>query len=218
MKNPTWNSHRYATTKGLGSICYGSFLVALIRTLKAFAKSAAQRGNALGCICYICLAYLEWLARYFSVYAFVQVAIYGVSFWQAAKNTWQLLTTKGFDAIINDDLSNLVLAAGAIAGGVITSLIGGLLGYLFFVNYGHFVGIVFGVLLAIVGLYIGYFFTLEFMFAIASAIKAIFVCWAEDPAALKETHPLCYELMAQAWRKVYNIGGVNEINTLRDLD
>jgi len=216
MVNPTWNSYRYATTRGLGSICYGSFLVAIIQTLRAIIKSGGSRG-ALACICYIFLSILNCLAQYFNAYAFVQVAVYGASYWQAAKNTWNLLSTRGFDAIINDNLSDTVLAAGAFVGGCITFVVGGIIGYLMFLKYGLDTGIVFGVIMAIVGFYIGYYFTLEFMFAVHSAIKAIFVCWAEDPAALQATHPLCYNLMATAWARVYGARAYDYDVTM-DLD
>jgi len=219
MSNPTWQAYRYATTKGLGSICCGSLIVAIIQTLRAMIKQGAARGGILACICYIFLSFLEWLAHYFNMYAFVQVAVYGVSYLQAAKNTWDLLSSRGFDAIINDDLSNLVLASGAFVGGVLTFLLGGFLTLAMFSNYDLGVAIAIAIVMAIIGFFIGYYFTLEFMYAVHSAIKAIFVCWAEDPAALRETHPLCYNLMALAWAKVY--GGTKDYDTMRtdqDLD
>jgi len=218
MANPTWQSYRYATTKGLGSICCGSLLVAIIKTLRAIAKSGARRGGLAACCCYILLSILNWLAQYFNMYAFVQVAVYGVSFWQAAKNTWQLLSSRGFDAIINDDLSNMVLAAGAFVGGLITFLVGGLIGLAMFTSEEKILWIV---ICAIFGFYIGYYFTMHFMFAVHSSIKAIFVMWAEDPAALNETHPICYNLMATAWAKVYgggNNGNYEQLKTDQDLD
>jgi hypothetical protein len=216
MANPTWNSYRYATSRGLGSICCGSLLVAIIKTLRAMAKSGAQRGGIAACICYIFLSFLTWLAQYFNTYAFVQVAVYGVSFWQAAKNTWQLLSSRGFDALINDDLSNMVLAAGAFVGGCITFLLGGFIAFAMFSNYNGQIGL--AIVCAIFGFYIGFYFTLHFMYAVYSAIKAIFVMWAEDPAALKATHPRCYELLADAWSKVYGQVAYNTLDTSIDLD
>ncbi len=49
---------------------------------------------------------MEW----FNLYAFAQVAIYGSPFIQAAKDTWNLLSSKGLDAIINDDLVRPLLS------------------------------------------------------------------------------------------------------------
>jgi len=202
ISNPTWKSYVFASTRGLGSICFGSLVIAIIQTLRGMARSAARRGGACACLCALFLTFLEWLARYFTSYTFVQVAVYGLSFMEAAKNTWQLFSTKGFDAIINDNLSNLVLACGAIVGGVITFLVGALLTFIMFNGYDDVV--LYVILMAIVGFFVGYYFTLEFMFPVQSAIRAVFVCWAEDPAALKENHPICYKLLSTAWAKVHS--------------
>jgi len=221
MVNPTWNSYRYATKQGLGSICYGSLLVAIIQALRAMAKSGTRSRSPAAIVCFFLLSILECLIRYFNMYAFVQVAVYGLGYYQAAKNTWELLLSRGLDAIINDNLTDMVLAAGALVGGVITLLIGVIMSYLLFTDVDIALRIAIAILVGILGFYIGYYITLEFMFAVHSAIKTIFVLWAEDPAALKATHPLCYELMSEAWAQIY--GGVTNpqfeaINAVRDLD
>jgi len=217
MANATWNSYRYATTKGLGSICFGSLLVSIVQTIRAIVKSQSRGYSCIACICKLCLACLEWILRYFTAYVFVQVAIYGVGFWDAAKNTYQLFSSKGIDAIINDDLSRMVLVTGALVGGIICGITGGFMGYGLFLVYTSDVAVITAVIFAIVGLYIGYFFTLEFMFAVGSAIKAIFVCWAEDPQALSRTHPVCYQLMNKAWKKVTGVY-TGEIEENHELD
>jgi len=177
-------------------------------------RSMAQRGSLMGCLCYLCMSFFEWLIRYFTAYAFVQVAVYGCDFMQAAKNTYQLFTSKGIDAIINDNLSRMVLVTGALVGGIVSGVLGGFLAYgLFASDSGTTMAIIF----AIIGLYIGYFFTLEFMLAVDSAIKCIFVCWAEDPAALKQTHPVCFELMSKAWAKVQGTYA-GDVEENRELD
>lgn len=210
MKNPTWNSYKFATTRGLGSICCGAMLVAIVQTIRSKARQNARNGSAGGFCCFCCAACLEWLVRYFSSYAFCQVAIYGVSYWQAAKNTFQLFSSKGIDALINDNLSHTVLAAGAIVGGVLTSIIGGILGYVMFINYGKSPAIIFALVYAVIGWYIGFYFTRNFMHAVHSSIESIFVMWAEDPMALQITHPACFALLSSAWAKVTGRGDIRE--------
>jgi len=214
MKNPTWNSYKFATTKGLGSICCGALLVAIVQALRSQARQNARNGSVGGGICFCFLSWLQCLLQYFSTYAFCQVAIYGSSYWQAAKNTFQLFSSKGIDAIINDNLSHQVLAAGAMVGGVLTSIAGGLLGYAFFINFAD--ALAFAIVYAIVGFYIGFYFTRNFMHAVHSAIESIFVMWAEDPMALRVTHPLCFELLSSAWGRV--TGQVQEIKEIPELD
>jgi hypothetical protein len=49
--------------------------------------------------------------------AYTQVAIYGKDFITAAKDTWALFKARGFDMLINDDLTGMVLLMGALLGG-----------------------------------------------------------------------------------------------------
>lgn len=217
MVNPTWNSYRYATTKGLGSICFGSLLVSIVQLIRAMVKANASRTSVCGCICLLIARFLEWLIRYFTAYTFVQVAIYGTGFWDSAKNTYQLFSTKGIDAIINDNLSRLVLVTGALVGGIICGLVGGLMAYALFLSYSYDTAVAVAIIFAFIGLFIGYFFTLEFMYAVDSAIKAIFVCWAEDPEALKRNHPVCFQLMSKAWAKVQGTYA-GEVDENHELD
>lgn len=74
-----------AVTFSFGSICLGSLLVALIKTIRALVSQA--RGQAAGGFadCALCcvdclLGCLDQLMQYFNHYAYTRVALYGVSF------------------------------------------------------------------------------------------------------------------------------------------
>ena len=47
---------------------------------------------------------------------------------------------------------------------------------------------------------------------ISSAVATVFVCFAENPEALENTHPAEYTRLTQAWRQykgdIYHGGGV----------
>jgi hypothetical protein len=45
------------------------------------------------------------------------VAIYGKDFMTASKDTWALFKARGFEVLINDDLTGMVLMLGAFLGG-----------------------------------------------------------------------------------------------------
>jgi len=47
---------------------------------------------------------IDSLMQYFNQYAFAQIAIYGKTYCQAAKDTWDLVHSHGVEAIINDNL------------------------------------------------------------------------------------------------------------------
>jgi hypothetical protein len=82
---------------------------------------------AICCSCLQCLIQLlEDVVNYFNHYAFVQVAIYGKSFYEAGRSTWQMFEDRGFDALINDDLTYTVF----LVGGIVTGSASGIVGYL----------------------------------------------------------------------------------------
>jgi Na+/melibiose symporter-like transporter len=118
LESPTLGAARRAMTTSLGSICFGSLIIAVIRTIKALIRMAANQGdnNGVGAflaMCALCIiGCIEQLLEYFNHYAFTQVAIYGKDFCTAAKDTWKLVKERGIDAIINDNLIGNVLASG----------------------------------------------------------------------------------------------------------
>ncbi|CAG8674682.1 9059_t:CDS:2 [Funneliformis mosseae] len=126
--SPTLKSAKRASTTSFGSICLGSLLVAILQVIGALLRSAAQdTDNPFGAFCAACAAVLvgciESLLQYFNFYAYTQVAIYGKSFWESAKDTWALVKDRGVDAIINDNLIGNVLVMGAFLVGIITALL-----------------------------------------------------------------------------------------------
>eukprot|EP00823_Brevimastigomonas_motovehiculus_P006643 TRINITY_DN5534_c0_g1_i1.p1 TRINITY_DN5534_c0_g1~~TRINITY_DN5534_c0_g1_i1.p1 ORF type:complete len:562 (-),score=100.76 TRINITY_DN5534_c0_g1_i1:470-2155(-) len=191
-QNPTWTSFKRATTYSFGSICLGSLIVAVIRALRAVAESGKNsNNNFLRCAMICLLQCLERIMQYFNQYAFATVAIYGVSYTQAARRTWELFTQKLFTAIINDNIVGMVLMWSAISVGLIDCAIGGIganvsdsIG-----NYGVW---------ATIGFLAGLCICLIAMEVIESAVVTCFVCWCDDPAALQQTHPEVYQELSDA--------------------
>jgi len=60
-------------TTSFGSICFGSFLVAIVQALKALAQSARENGDAqiLACIAECILSCLAAIIEYFNKWAFI---------------------------------------------------------------------------------------------------------------------------------------------------
>ncbi len=91
-------SFKRATTTSFGSICFGSFLVAIIQATRVLVRMVEERGrnNQFIMCCIRCiLRCLQDILEYFNLYAFSRVAIYGTSYWQSAKETWELFKSKG---------------------------------------------------------------------------------------------------------------------------
>jgi len=87
LKRACWNS--------LGSICFGSFIIALIQTIRAMIQMSRNSKNDFLRACAECLLNcIQNIVNYFNTYAFARIAIYGSSYCEAAKETWQLFEKK----------------------------------------------------------------------------------------------------------------------------
>jgi len=200
--NPTLGSFKRAMTSSLGSIAFGSLIVAVIQTLRVVLRAIVAKNSRnwvlliLGWIALCFLGCLDRLAQYFNHYAFCQVAIYGKSYIEAAKSTWSLFKTAGLEAIVNDNIVDGVLWLGVLFGAIGTGFAGYLYSMAFFapaVNawYGFGVGLIVGFVLMILA-----------MQCLDSAIATIFVCFAEDKETLRNTKPELYQALMETY---YNI-------------
>jgi len=189
-------------------------LIALIQTLKAIVKSAAddagRDGNLLAAFCLYCLAciigLIEQLALYFNKYAFTQVAIYGKDFCTAGKDTWRLAKSRGIDAIINAGLIGNVLGMGTFFSGILCGGIAALATYLYLNGQnlaaqqnGGFIAAS-----AILGLILGVSIFAIMTEVIESGVASTFVCLAEDPYALRRTQPEFFQKVAEVYPPVLN--------------
>lgn len=104
-------AHR-ALTYSYGSICFGSLIVAIIQFLRhlcSIARSQSRQQGGVGgtvgyvmfCILGCFIAILDWAARFFNRFAFCHIALYGKAYIPAAKDTWNMIKDRGFDALIN---------------------------------------------------------------------------------------------------------------------
>ncbi|KAG0229810.1 putative choline transporter, neither null mutation nor overexpression affects choline transport [Actinomortierella wolfii] len=203
--SPTWASLKRSCTTSIGSICFGSLIVAAIQTLRAIA--AMLRGDSdngfmvfLACIIDCILACIQGIAEYINKYAYCQVAIYGKPFIQAAKDTWTILKDRGIEQIINDNLIGNVWAMGALVGGVLSAL--GSYLYLIIVKPSFNVNGDFTIIIVLMGFVMG----LQMVFTVGTVIDSgtatTFVCLAEDPAALARTKPDLFEMIRATWPAV----------------
>jgi len=199
-KQPTWNSWKRATTTSLGSICFGSLIVAFLSATKAVLDEMRRQNDGIGaCLASCIIGCIEDLVRFFNVYAFSRVAIYGKGFVQSGKETWDLFKAKGWDLIVNDDLTGTVLAIGALFGFAIS----GGVAMLWAVSADVKEPLLFG----FVGGLIGYFMCFLVMNVLRSAIATTFIVQAEEPEAFRAARPAMFAKLADAIRAMYpNVG------------
>ena len=197
---PTNTVHRSlgrALTTSFGSIALGSLIVALIQTasfvLRSLERATKKHSFIVGCLRCI-LKTVEGWVRYFNKYAFVVVALYGKNFRSSGGDVWSLFQSRGWTAIINDDLVEMVISVTCIGIGVVTSFIGGL------VAFGQSGGNISSVYVpVVVAFLVGLFLASTVLGVLDSAVKTCFVCYAKAPLALHKTHPDHFQRINEAW-------------------
>ncbi|KAI1771519.1 DUF580-domain-containing protein [Hypoxylon cercidicola] len=207
-KGATRGSLRRALTYSFGSISLGSLLVAIINFLRQLCSVARQneaaQGNIMGVVLFWILGcligILDWAVQFLNRYAFSYIALYGKSYFAAAKDTWNMIKQRGIDALINECLIGPVLSMGATFVGYATSL----LAYLYLVftkpSYntdGSYTPVVVAFAF-LIGLQICNIFTTP----LSSGIDTIFVATAWEPSTLMQNHPDLYDAMVRVYPQV----------------
>jgi len=190
------NSFFRAITTSFGSICLGSLIVAIVQAARHMLhRLRATDDGLLYCLAECCLRCIEAIIEYFNEWAFIYVAIYGYNFIDAAKGVVTLFKTRGWTTIITDNLISNVLTMVSIGVGVLTGLIGAL------------VANVNNMELEIGGFALGFFFgftlTQVLMGVVGSAVNAVIVCYAEDPAVFQTNYPQLSDAMRSTWREAW---------------
>jgi hypothetical protein len=198
------------TSTSLGSICFGSLLGAIVRTVRAvtsFLHARVRRSNdnsilgklnrwAASVLDYL-LTILDRIIVYFNRYAFCYVAIEEYDYIRASFAATTLLRARGFTALLNDDLLDFVIYISNTFIACVTMIAA----YIF----AKVVRLptVYMYLLVVFGFFCGYVMGAVVLSTISSAITAVYVCFARDPAAFEATHPHLYSSMAAAWSKIF---------------
>lgn len=198
-KTPTKDSFKRATTSAFGSICYGSFVISVIKAMRVMVQMSRQNDNSFIRCCAECiLRCLEGIIEYVNLYAFTYVSIYGMGYCDAAKSVWDLFKSRGWDVIINDDLIDGVLTWGSIFGGIVVAA----------VSYGFSYGaldmqsenIAFA---TAIGFLVGIVISMCSLAVVQGYVSSLMVCYCEDPAAMSSSKPMEYNKLTHAYQERY---------------
>lgn len=116
---------------------------------------------------------------------------------EAGKKVINLFRERGWTAIINDDLVDNALTLAALAVGAFCAA-GGCLMVLMTSPRSEVAGSLY-LIVGVIGLLIGWSMAGIVMSNIESSVATVFVCYAEDPAALQHNHPRDHYHLTEAW-------------------
>ncbi len=188
----TFGAFKRASTTSLGSIALGSFIVALIQSLRFLAGGGRNNRSLAACMLVFIIGIIERIMRYFNMYAYTQVALYGKDFITSAKDTMDMFEAKGLTMLINDNLTEIVCFIASIITAILTSICVALPASIAIegtnVTNSLFYFFMFFV--------VGYCVSAVMFVQIQSAVCTTFVVWAQDPDTMQARRPFEYtELM-----------------------
>jgi Plasma-membrane choline transporter len=137
--------------------------------------------------------------EYFNKWAFIYVGIYGMPYIKAGKSVIELFQSRGWEAVIADDLVGsalflVSLIVGLIMGGIAIGIERGIDS----VDLGNESLIVY-----FIGFVVGLLVTSILMSTIASAVNAVIVLFAEGPNDFERNYPELSRKMRETWSQVY---------------
>ncbi|KAG0693390.1 plasma-membrane choline transporter-domain-containing protein [Suillus ampliporus] len=203
-KHPTLSAFGRASTLSLGSIAFGSLIVTILEIVRLILNAARNNANAQGSFVEACLACcaelivgcIEGLVRYFNRYAYIEIALYGKPYIQAAKDTWTMFKDRGIDALVNDSLVGMTLMWGAYAIGLLCSLFGYL--YLRLTHPAYNADGQYTAPVVLFSFIIGLQCSLTMSTAIEAGVSTIFVGLGEDSASIS----YALQLIARTYPRV----------------
>jgi len=187
-------SLRVAASTSLGSICLGSLLVAAIRALefvlRIARRDAQEDGNAVCCIVLLVLecvvSCIGDILEFFSEWAYVQCAVRGSSFLEAAKITQSMVTCANLFYVIQVLLINSVVNLGTLLSGAVGCAVGVCAGFALGGSDAVAVS-------ALAGLWAGVVVGGAAAGVISSGAKTVLALWAEDPVPLQRMRPTMHQ-------------------------
>jgi len=193
-------SLKRALTTNFGTICFGSFFEALIKTLRRSAENK-RRQNILSCLLLCILQAIEKIVGYLNEWAFIYSALTGQSYVQAGKSFIELFQKRGWTAIINDAVVGTTLFIINILIGLISAAAGGIIIYVLMPKSPE--QIIATVIITIISFLIGILMSSLITTIIISCVRTVFVCFALNPAVLGATHPDHLQRLTKVWNKFY---------------
>ncbi|KAA8516909.1 hypothetical protein F0562_017273 [Nyssa sinensis] len=165
----------------IGSVCVGSALVPVLSLIRGSARATSLMSGdtdefMFSCAdCYSGVA--SRLVTYGNRWGFVHVGVYNKGFVQASMDTWEMFRRVGLEPVIDSDLTSSFCFLCGVAGGAISTLVGG--SWTLAVHKGYATEV------SIYAFLIGYFMCRVAMAWPQACVSAYHVVYAENPQNLR---------------------------------
>ncbi|OQR99207.1 transmembrane protein [Achlya hypogyna] len=175
---------RIALTSVFGSVCLGALCSPIAHFLWTVLRMAKRDGSYrwLRSVVLPVAPRIDAFTQVYHKYTFSYVAAYSQSFHAAAAEVWTLFEERGIEAMVDDDLTSRMLlsSANGCAGcmGTLAAL----------VLFGSHLQ-VYGTVLSFM---VGYSVSSTATTMLSTAVKTLFVCFAQNPDRLSHLNPIIY--------------------------
>jgi len=177
----------------------------LEQVLNMLKRDAAEDGNMvlmiIACFLECIISCIGDIIEWISTYAYVQVAIRGLSFWQASKATYALATVSNLVYVVSAMLVQSVVFLGSVLCALIGAAAAAGFGYATCGVPGFCltISVICGVMGCVGGLLAGG----NAVGTLNSGAASVLMCWAERPDVLAQTNPKIAEKFEEATRKAW---------------
>lgn len=192
--DPVGQATKRAVTTSLGSLAFGSLLVASLQFLQLIKKILNARNSSMSAVGSEAgrPGVFSPILEVFNDFAFVQIAVYGSPYRDAARATADLMKKMGITPV----LAQVVIVSGVCMLGCI---LGGIVGA--GVGWSLAVSSELDILIGVDGLQgfgglcfaFGYMVTMPYMVVLRGVTTSILVCFAQNPYVLKLNNPRLFE-------------------------
>jgi hypothetical protein len=171
-------------------------LLELDAVVSSAKRDAQKEGDIVSCIIFccleMCLSCIGDILEFFNEWAYVQCAIRGSSFCDAAKITFSMMTCANLQYIIADLLVDSVATLGAFLCGLFGAIVAAAVG-----STSKTDGVLIAIVCAIFGFLGGLMAGSTCLSVLGSGAKTILVCWADNYHPLAKSNPPIHDMLCE---------------------
>ena len=217
--HPVAGALRRSLTTSCGTLSLSALLVAVVQAARALYNAALKNAKESGelsrnpllclasCLCSACFACATWIIQWANSWAVVFAALTGQAFRASGTAAFTLFKSRGWEAVVNQDLVAVALRIAAVVSACVGALAGGLATYALLGRGGGGAG--FGnraqqaAIAGVLCFFVGAAMSSVLTSVLLSSTRAVFAAWAMSPGALAATHPGHLAKLAAAWEKFH---------------